>query len=114
MNNPALHLPSLRSVLRPVKSLGAIAGFAALLSAGPAIAAEKDDAALLNRLKDSKHSLAAGIAQSEEANGAVISAKFEMKGDTLMLSVYTARGGIGKDAEHNELIELLGDATQGT
>lgn len=73
-------------------------------------AAEHDDAALLGRLKDSKHTLAAGIAQSEKENGVAISAKFEMKGDTLMLSVYTAKAGLGKDAEHNALIELQGDA----
>ena len=42
-----------------------------------------------------------------------ISAKFEMKGDTLMLSVYTAKAGLGKDAEHNALVELQGDAATG-
>ena len=41
-----------------------------------------------------------------------ISAKFEMDGDKLMLSVYTAKAGLGNDAEHNALVELGGDATQ--
>jgi uncharacterized membrane protein YkoI len=41
-----------------------------------------------------------------------ISAKFEIKGETLMLSVYTAKEGLGKDAEHNALIELQGDAAK--
>jgi uncharacterized membrane protein YkoI len=79
----------------------------------PLIAAE-DDGALLGRLKDSKHSLADGIKQSEKENGIGISAKFEMKGETLMLSVYTAKAGLEKDAEHNVLIELIGDAAKGT
>ncbi len=79
----------------------------------PSFAAE-DNGALLGRLKDSKHSLADGIKQSEKENGVGISAKFEMKGDTLMLSVYTAKAGLNKDAEHNVLIELIGDAAKGT
>jgi uncharacterized membrane protein YkoI len=64
------------------------------------------------RLNYSKHTLLQGIAQSEKAHGKAISAKFEMKGETLMLSVYTAKAGLEKDAEHNELIELIGDASQ--
>jgi uncharacterized membrane protein YkoI len=84
----------------------------ALLTGSLACAAESNGAALLSRLKDSKHSLADGIAQSEKQNGVGISAKFEMKGETLMLSVYTARAGLAKDAEHNELIELIGDAAK--
>jgi uncharacterized membrane protein YkoI len=74
-------------------------------------AAEHDDSALLARLKDSKHSLAEGIKQSEKENGVAISAKFEMDGDKLVLSVYTAKAGLGNDAEHNALVELSGDAT---
>ncbi|MBA3573338.1 MAG: PepSY domain-containing protein [Pyrinomonadaceae bacterium] len=35
-----------------------------------------------------------------------------MKDDKLMLSVYTAKEGLGKDSEHNTLMELIGDATQ--
>jgi len=95
--------PALRLLTIVIAIVCALTG--ALLSA-----AEHDDAALLGRLKDSKHTLASGIAQSEKENGVAISAKFEMKGDTLMLSVYTAKAGMGKDAEHNALIELQGDA----
>jgi hypothetical protein len=90
-----------------------VSAFIALVGASVR-AAEGSDSVLLSRLKQSKHSLADGIAQSEKQNGVGISAKFEMKGDTLMLSVYTARGGIGKDSEHNELIELIGDAAKAT
>jgi len=78
------------------------------------VGAAEDDGALLGRLKDSKHSLADGIKQAEKENGPGISAKFEMKGDTLMLSVYTAKTGLDKDAEHNVLIELIGDAAKDT
>lgn len=73
---------------------------------------EKAAGVLLSRLKDSKHSLADGIRQAEKAYGLAISAKFEVKGDTLMLSVYTAKEGLNKDAERNNLMELLGDATK--
>ena len=73
---------------------------------------EGEAGVLLGRLKDSKISLADGIRQAEKAYGPAISAKFEMKGDKLMLSVYTAKEGLGKDSEHNVLMELIGDATQ--
>jgi len=98
---------STRFTLKPFIPLVVIA---CALTTARLSAAEHGDAALLGRLKDSKHTLAAGIAQSEKENGAAISAKFEMKGDTLMLSVYTAKAGLGKDSEHNALIELQGDA----
>lgn len=94
------------------KSFAAIIAIACALTGAALPAAEHSDEALLGRLKDSKHSLADGIAQSEKENGVAISAKFEMKGETLMLSVYTAKAGLGKDAEHNALIELQGDAAK--
>lgn len=75
-------------------------------------AAENNEDVLLGKLKTSKHSIAEGIKQSEKDNGIAISAKFEMKGDTLMLSVYTAKAGLEKDSEHNVLIELIGDAAK--
>ena len=37
-----------------------------------------------------------------------------MKGDQLMLSVYTAKQGRERDAEHNTLMELIGPATDAT
>lgn len=109
MNSPLLSVTSLRYVLRSLQSFGAVA---ALLAAGTALASESADATLLGRLKDSKHTLAAGIAQAEQENGVAISAKFEMDGDKLSLSVYTAKAGLASDAEHNALIELAGDAAQ--
>ena len=79
-----------------------------------AVAGEDDEAGLLAKLKDSKHTLAAGIAQCEKENGVAISAKFELEDGKLSLSVYTAKAGLGKDSEHNVLIEMAGDPTQAT
>lgn len=101
-------LNSTRSTLRAFTNIIAIV---CALTGASLLAAEHDDAALLARLKDSKHSLADGIKQSEKENGVAISAKFEMDGDKLVLSVYTAKAGLGDDAEHNALVELSGDAT---
>ena len=101
-------LNSTRSTLRAFTNIIAIV---CALTGASLLAAEHDDAALLARLKDSKHSLADGIKQSEKENGVAISAKFEMDGDKLVLSVYTAKAGLGNDAEHNALVELSGDAT---
>lgn len=107
------HLPKHSQPVRPfVKTCVALATGALILSSLSLVAAENSDDALLARLKNSKHSLADGIKQSEKENGLGISAKFEMKGETLMLSVYTAKAGLGKDAEHNALIELQGDAAK--
>jgi len=109
MTTPLNHLSTAR-LYSSLKSSAAI--IAATLAAGAMLAAEHDDQALLGRLKDSKHSLADGITQSQKENGVAISAKFEMKGETLMLSVYTAKAGLEKDAEQNVLIELIGDAAK--
>lgn len=66
---------------------------------------------LIERLSESKHTLLDGIAQAEKENGFAISAKFEIGGDgDLALSVYTAKNGRDKDAEHNVLMEIIGDA----
>ena len=59
-----------------------------------------DDKQLLSRLSASRHTLVDGIRQAEKTDGAAISAKMEMKGDRLMLSVYTAKQGRDRDAEH--------------
>ena len=78
----------------------------------PALArAAGPDDALAAKIGDAKHSLLDGIAQAEKANGAAISAKFELEDGKVMLSVYTAKDGREKDAEHNTLMELGGDAT---
>ena len=78
---------------------------------GAAPSGEADAAALISKLAQSKHSLADGIRQAEQQNGVAISAKFELEGGTLMLSVYTAKAGRQADAEHNVLMELNGEAT---
>jgi uncharacterized membrane protein YkoI len=75
-----------------------------------AVAAEANDAALLGNLKSATLSLAEGVAQAEKQNGAAISAKFEVEDGKFWLSVYTAKAGLKNDAEHNELIELKGEA----
>jgi hypothetical protein len=73
-----------------------------------------DDTQLLSKLSAARHTLADGIRQAEAGNGPAISAKFEIKGDQLMLSVYTAKQGRARDAEHNTLMELIGPATDAT
>jgi uncharacterized membrane protein YkoI len=84
----------------------------ALLAVNVSAIAAEGGGEVANRLGYSKHTLLQGISQSEKAHGKAISAKFEMKGQSLMLSVYTARQGLPKDAEHNELLELIGSAEQ--
>ena len=89
---------------------------AAALVYGGAIEARQhgDDKELVSKLSASRHTLADGIRQAEKVSGPAISAKFEMKGDQLMLSVYTAKEGRDRDAEHNTLMELIGPATGAT
>ncbi len=96
-------------VLKTTATLIALAGALGGLSLA---AAEEGEDGLLGKLKDSKHSLADGIAQCEKENGVAISAKFELEDGKLSLSVYTAKAGLGKDSEHNVLIEMAGDPTQ--
>jgi uncharacterized membrane protein YkoI len=74
-------------------------------------ASDRDEALLLAKLRNRQLSLADGIRQAEASDGPAISAKFEMKGSQLMLSVYTAKRGRQTDAEHNVLMELIGPAT---
>jgi len=71
-----------------------------------------DDKQLLSKLSASRHTLVDGIRQAEKTDGPAISAKMEMKGEQLMLSVYTAKQGRALDAEHNTLMELIGPATE--
>ncbi len=70
-----------------------------------------EDAQLLSKLSSARQTLTDGIRQAEKTSGFAISAKFEMKGDQLLLSVYTAKDGREKDTEHNTLMELIGPAT---
>ncbi|HKD39248.1 MAG TPA: hypothetical protein VKB87_03070 [Myxococcaceae bacterium] len=73
---------------------------------------EQSTTAVIARLKESKISLADGIRQSEKQYGPAISAKFELEDGALNLSVYNAKEGRNKDAEHNVLTEAAGDATK--
>jgi uncharacterized membrane protein YkoI len=105
LTSRAASTPLLKAIT--VMSLVAFVGMVPLLASAASGAND-----VVGHLKESKHTLAEGIAQSEKENGIAISAKFEMDGDTLMLSVYTAKAGAEKDAEHNVLIELAGKAAQ--
>src|SRR5829696_4227274 len=94
-----------------------LAATAVTLGCAAAVAAARqhgDAAQLLSKLAASRHTLVDGIRQAEKTEGPAISAKFEMKGDQLMLSVYTAKQGRDKDAEHNTLMELIGSASDAT
>src|SRR5262245_34553443 len=72
-------------------------------------AAASADAETIQHLAESKHTLVDGIHQAEQANGAAISAKFEFEDGKFWLSVYTAKDGRTRDAEHNTLLELKGE-----
>ena len=90
---------------------------AAVFAFGSAIAAARqhgDDKQLLSKLSASRHALVDGIQQAEKVDGPAISAKMEMKGDQLRLSVYTAKQRRALNAEHNTLMELIGSATDAT
>ncbi len=71
-----------------------------------------DQSALPSRLPDAKISLVDGIRRAGQQEGFPISAKLEMAGQDLHLSVYTAKLGRDVAAEKNELIELKGDAAK--
>jgi len=74
-----------------------------------ALAADKDQGALLKALPQAKVSMVDGLRQATKSPEVPISAKFELddKGK-LSLSVYTAGKGLDVDAEHNVLKELSG------
>jgi len=90
------------------------AALLAVVSSFPAVAAGDDQStqALIARLKESKISLVDGIRQSEKQYGLAISAKFELEDGALNLSVYNAKEGRSKDAEHNVLTEAAGDSSK--
>src|SRR5262245_28293722 len=100
-----------------IRNVGAIL-WITLLAAVPSFsakAADYDDQsakALVAKLKESKISLSDGIRQSEKQYGVAISAKFELEDGALNLSVYNAKEGRSKDAEHNVLTEAAGDAAK--
>ena len=94
--------------------IGATAAVLVLAGAFAGARQHGDDAQLLSKLSSSRLSLADGIRQAEKSDGPAISAKFEMKEGQLLLSVYTAKQGRERDAEHNTLMELIGPATDPT
>lgn len=81
----------------------------AFIASFGARAAASEDAATLQHLGESKHTLLDGISQAERLAGIAISAKFEFEDGKLWRSVYTAKDGREQDAEHNTLIELKGE-----
>jgi hypothetical protein len=78
-----------------------------LFSAHAALASGAD-ADVIAHLKDAKISLLDGIAYAERTSGPTTSAKFEMDGNDLSLSIYTAPQGLDTPAEANDLTELSG------
>ena len=72
------------------------------------------DAETTRHLPESKHTLVDGIHQAEQSSGAAISAKFEFEDGKFWLSVYTAKDGRSRDAEHNTLMELKGEPNSAT
>ncbi|MBI3554429.1 MAG: chromate resistance protein [Elusimicrobia bacterium] len=58
----------------------------------------------------SKLSMAEGVRQAEAKYGATIEAKFELKADTLKLSIYPIGKPVAVDAERNVFEELAGKA----
>ena len=63
---------------------------------------------LLQELPKTRLSLVDGLRQKTGDTEIPISAKFELKGGKLKLSVYTAEKGLAVNAEHNVLMEYLG------
>ncbi len=92
------------------KATAALCTGAALLMVLPVAAGGEDDA-VVAKLQGSKHTLLEGIQAAQKENGVPISAKIEFEDGKLWLSVYTAKLGLGKDAEQNVLMELNGVAT---
>ncbi len=70
----------------------------------------------LSILKQSKISLADGVAQVEKRYGSVVEAKFELADDgkSLSLSIYPAGKGLKMDSERNTFFEASGDPTGAT
>lgn len=96
-------------------TLALCAAFLVAIVASRSTAAEyKESEMLLGKLKESKRPLADGVRQTEQEEGIAISAKFELEGEELSLSVYTAKERKGTDAEHNMLMKLSGNPTKET
>jgi uncharacterized membrane protein YkoI len=70
-----------------------------------------EDTILIKKLADAKFTLKEAIAAAEKTSGPATSAKFEMDGDQLVFSVYTAPQGLQTTPEETELTEIAGSAT---
>jgi hypothetical protein len=86
----------------------AMVGLSVLCSS---LAAASEDAQLIAKLKDAKFSLMDAIRYAEKNSGPATSAKFEMDGDKLVFSVYTAPQGLEALPEATDLTEISGSAT---
>jgi hypothetical protein len=75
-------------------------------------AADHDPKSIITLLKDSKMSLLEGIDYAERSSGPATSAKFEVDGGRLILSVYTIPEGLEIEPEKATLTELGGVATE--
>lgn len=84
-----------------------------LLAVNSAFAADHDPNSIIPLLKDSKVSLLEGIEYSEKISGIATSAKFEVDGGKLMLSIYTIPEGLNVEPEKASLTELSGAANDG-
>jgi hypothetical protein len=91
-----------------------VAVVAALAIPFAAGAAGGADTETIRHLPESKHTLVDGIHQAEQSSGAAISAKFEFEDGKFWMSVYTAKDGRARDAEHNTLMELKGEPNGAT
>lgn len=70
-----------------------------------------EDTNLIKKLAEAKLSLKDAITLAEKTSGPATSAKFEMDGEQLVFSVYTAPQGPETSAEETELTEFSGNAT---
>jgi hypothetical protein len=94
---------------RQIKVIATLIATALFVSAS---AQASDDPKLLDNLRDAKFSLLDAITFAESSSGPATSAKFEMDGDQLVFSVYTAPQGLSASPEATDLTELSGSATQ--
>lgn len=85
-----------------------------LTAAQSAFSANHDPQAIAALLPQSTISLLNGIALAERTSGVATSAKYEVDGSKLMLSVYTIPEGISTPPAMATLTELSGVATEGS
>jgi hypothetical protein len=89
LETPALEVSSMKKIPSTLLLIAVSVAGAGLLS--PLRSEEQDQAALARALQPAKATLEAGLKTSER-EGKPISAKFEIEGGKLQLSVYTVKG----------------------